>query len=187
MMMELLHWFQKGLTFDEYLHSMNVYKEETLYILNEFELTEEEQQQAEMLQQHKLKAIVLTMDWCGDAMLNIPILLNIAATAHIDVRFLLRDDHLELMDQYLTNGTSRSIPIFIFIDEQGNEWAVWGPRAASIQKLVSEEQAKLPNKDALNFKEKQQEMIKHLVSSYQKESHLWREISTSIIETVKKK
>ena len=108
-MMELLHWFQKGLTFDEYLHSMNVYKEETLYILNEFELTEEEQQQAEMLQQHKLKAIVLTMDWCGDAMLNIPILLNIAATAHIDVRFLLRDDHLELMDQYLTNGTSRSI------------------------------------------------------------------------------
>ena len=40
------------------------------------------------------------------------------------------------MDQYLTNGTARSIPIFIFIDEKGEEKAVWGPRAKEVQEIV---------------------------------------------------
>ena len=49
---------------------------------------------------------------------------------------LLRDQNLELMDQYLTNGTSRAIPIFVFIDQNGNERAVWGPRAETVQHFV---------------------------------------------------
>src|SRR5690625_6161251 len=53
-------------------------------------------------------------------MLNIPIFLKIAEIANMPVRFLNRDENLELMDEYLTNG-NRVIPIFIFIDEDGNE------------------------------------------------------------------
>jgi hypothetical protein len=34
------------------------------------------------------------------------------------------------------NGTARAIPIFIFIDKDGNEQAVFGPRAPKVQELV---------------------------------------------------
>src|SRR5699024_1392612 len=109
----------------------------------------------------KLRVIALTEDWCGDAMLNIPILLRMAEKADMPVRMLLRDDNLELMDQYLTNGKSRSIPIFIFIDEAGQEQAVWGPRAAKIQAFIDKSRSELPSKDADDYNEKFKEVISH--------------------------
>ena len=47
----------------------------------------------------------------------------------------MRDEHLSIMDQYLTNGT-RSIPILISVDKQGNELFHWGPRPAPAQKII---------------------------------------------------
>ncbi|WP_370543226.1 thioredoxin family protein [Geomicrobium sp. JCM 19055] len=57
------------------------------------------------------------------------------------------------MDQYLTNGTARSIPIFIFIDDEGHEVAKWGPRAPEVQERVSALMSKLPEKTAPNYDE----------------------------------
>ena len=68
-----------------------------------------------------------------------------AEVSQIELRFLNRDENLELMDQYLTNQTSRSIPIFIFIDEAGEEKRVWGPRAEEVQQLVMSLRSELPD------------------------------------------
>ena len=95
----------------------------------------------------------MTADWCGDAMLCVPILMRVAEAAGMELRFLIRDENLELMDQYLTNGKSRSIPIFIFIDADGKERAVWGPRAPEVQRLIEEMRASLPPKDDPQFEE----------------------------------
>ncbi|WP_337031562.1 thioredoxin family protein [Paenibacillus illinoisensis] len=62
-----------------------------------------------------LRRVVLTADWCRDAALNMPIVQKIAEHSIIELRFLNREE----MDQYLTNETSRAIPIFIFITESG--------------------------------------------------------------------
>ena len=118
--MDLLQWFDKGLTAEGYVSGMKVNREEMTKIYNQFTLNHEEKEHIQKIKGNGWKAIVLTEDWCGDAMLNIPILRNIAEEANIDVRYVLRDQNLELMDQYLTNGTARSIPIFIFIDEKNN-------------------------------------------------------------------
>ncbi|GER67994.1 hypothetical protein BpJC7_19880 [Weizmannia acidilactici] len=83
------------------------------------------------LKSRSLRSLVLTEDWCGDAMLNIPILLKSAEVAGICVKMVYHDD--ELMDQYLTNG-SRPIPFFIFLNERGEEAAVWIPRSPSLKK-----------------------------------------------------
>ena len=123
----------------------------------------------------------LTEDWCGDAMLNNPVLLRIAEAANMEVRFVLRDQNLELMDQYLTNGTSRAIPIFIFIDQEGNEVGVWGPRAPEIQALVEKGRAELPDKDAPDFQEKQLAFYKSLGTTYQTDPSTWQTVANSII------
>ena len=183
--MTLEQWFEKGLTFGQYQNLMKVNKENMLHIYEHFQLEKDDLKLIEQLKDKQLRAIVLTEDWCGDAMLNVPILMKIVEKANINVRFLLRDQNLELMDQYLTNGTSRAIPIFIFIDSEGSEKAVWGPRAPKLQQLVDEVGAGLPAKEDPTFPEKQKESFKKLTKSYMEDASLWDEVSYSILTTLK--
>jgi hypothetical protein len=184
--MDLLQWFEKGLTAEEYISGMKVNKDETTTIYNQFTLNQEEKEHIQKVKEKGLKAIVLTEDWCGDAMLNIPILRNIAEEAKIEVRYVLRDQNLELMDQYLTNGTARSIPIFIFIGEDGEEKAVWGPRAKEVQELVTHERAQLPDPESPDFKEKQLQLFKQLAARYQQDEEIWHKVAGSILSVLLK-
>ncbi len=86
--------------------------------------------------------LVITEAWCGDAAQNLPILHLIAQqTPNIELKLVLRDENLELMDQYLTNG-GRSIPKVIMLDaETLTELAIWGPRPAGAQVLLAEHKA----------------------------------------------
>lgn len=61
------------------------------------------------------KVLVITEDWCGDAMMNLPILKHISEALNLEVRVFHRDDDTKLIDRYLTNGKSRAIPIFVFL------------------------------------------------------------------------
>jgi hypothetical protein len=187
MKMNLTDWFFKGLTFEQYKNQMTVNKDEMLSIYDRFILNEDDDVFLEKIQGKQLRVIVLTEDWCGDALVNNPILLKIAEASNMEVRFLLRDQNLELMDQYLTNGTSRAIPIFIFIDQNGDEQAVWGPRAQKIQNLVDLERGALPANDSPDFKDKQMEMYKKLRNSYLNDESIWETISYSIITLLKGK
>jgi hypothetical protein len=109
-----------------------------------------------MLEFQKLKQpqtwLVLTEGWCGDAAQNIPVLNKIAeATAHIDLKIVLRDEHLPLMDLFLTNG-GRSIPKLIALDKDNNVMDSWGPRPTIATKMVADYKEKNGALD-LAFKE----------------------------------
>jgi Thioredoxin len=182
--MNLEQWFDKGMTSEDYIEGMSVHKENTENIRKSFRVPEEDIEVLKQLGDHSLRVIAITEDWCGDAMVNIPILLKVAEEASLDVRMILRDENLELMDQYLTNGTSRAIPIFIFIDQEGNEKLVWGPRAPMVKKIVDDERAKLPPRDHELFPEKQKEMIHRLNSQYSKDKGVWQEVYESLKTTL---
>lgn len=79
--------------------------------------------------------LVLTEGWCGDASQSLPVIKTLAAlNTNIGMRILLRDENPELMDRYLTNGISRSIPKLIAVDPAtGKELFTWGPRPAALQ------------------------------------------------------
>lgn len=182
--MELLDWFQKGIRLQEYTEGMKVNKDEMMGIYDRFSLSDKEKTRLADIKDAGLKVIVLTEDWCGDAMLNNPILLKIAEETGMEVRFVLRDQNLELMDQYLTNGTSRAIPIYIFIDNAGKEKAVWGPRAKQVQEIVDDERGRLPVQDAEDFKNKQMSMYRRLTASYQEDSKIWHFVADSVIDAI---
>ena len=81
--------------------------------------------------------MVLTESWCGDSAQILPIIAKISElNKSINLRILNRDSNLEIMDQYLTNGT-RSIPKLVAFDEKGNELFRWGARPAAAQQLVN--------------------------------------------------
>lgn len=81
---------------------------------------------------------VITEGWCGDSAQNLPGIAKLAAAAEgkVQLRIVLRDDNPQIMDQYLTNGTSRSIPILVAFDKTGNELFRWGPRPKAAQDLL---------------------------------------------------
>ena len=77
--------------------------------------------------------LILTEPWCGDSAQCLPCLEILAASNPlITVRFVLRDDHPEIMDRYLTGG-KRSIPILAALADDGTELFRWGPRPAGAQ------------------------------------------------------
>lgn len=81
--------------------------------------------------------LVITEPWCLESAQNLPV---IAAMANINpekIRMLvvLRDQHPELMNKYLTNG-NKAIPKVILINETRNlEEYTWGPRPGPAQEL----------------------------------------------------
>lgn len=80
---------------------------------------------------------ILTEQWCGDAAQCIPLfyLLEQAFPEKIKLHLLYRDQQLELMDQFLTNG-GRGIPKLIQVNETGEVSNTWGPRPEPAQQLV---------------------------------------------------
>ncbi|MBV7529753.1 thioredoxin family protein [Chitinophaga sp. sic0106] len=80
--------------------------------------------------------IIITEPWCGDASHLVPFFHLIAAlNPLITTEYQLRDAPPFLIDQYLTNGTSKSIPKLVMRDAAGKDLAVWGPRPAGCQTL----------------------------------------------------
>ncbi|EAR13728.1 hypothetical protein PI23P_04502 [Polaribacter irgensii 23-P] len=99
--------------------------------------------------------LVLTEGWCGDAAQNLPVLNKIAATSDkIDLKIILRDDNLPLMDLFLTNG-GRSIPKLIALDKDNNVLNSWGPRPDTAAKMVADYKEKKGILDS-RFKEELQ-------------------------------
>ncbi|WP_299160054.1 thioredoxin family protein [uncultured Tenacibaculum sp.] len=80
--------------------------------------------------------LVLTEGWCGDAAQNLPVINKIAEeNPNIQLKLVLRDENLELMDKFLTNG-GRSIPKLIALDKENEIVNTWGPRPTVATKMV---------------------------------------------------
>ena len=82
--------------------------------------------------------VIITENWCGDSAQTLP---YIAAFTKINplinFKIILRDSNLDIMDQYLTNGT-RSIPKLIAFDENWNKLFEWGPRPKVAKDLMEQ-------------------------------------------------
>ena len=81
--------------------------------------------------------LVISEDWCGDAVNTVPVLARLVErTPNTDLRVLGREANPDLMDSHLT-GSSRSIPVVIVLDEAFMERGWWGPRPTVLQRWVS--------------------------------------------------
>ena len=131
--------FNQGLTYEEYKAQMNRNKER-------FEETEASVQ----LQQSDIAAIsgleeprnvlVLAEDWCGDVISGLPALGKLAEASNgkLNLRVFLRDQNLDIMDQYLKNGEFRSIPVFVAFDQSFNELGNMKERPESVTAMMTE-------------------------------------------------
>src|SRR5262245_51243438 len=70
------------------------------------------------------KLLVITEDWCGTSLAYVPPVAKLVQSRpEIEMRIFRRDENPDVMDQYLKRGLYRSIPVFVFFDEDMNELA----------------------------------------------------------------
>ncbi len=82
--------------------------------------------------------LVLTEGWCGDAAQNLPVIHKIAEeNPNIKLKLVLRDENIELMDEFLTNG-GRAIPKLIALDKENEVISTWGPRPTTATQMVAD-------------------------------------------------
>jgi hypothetical protein len=82
--------------------------------------------------------VVIAEGWCGDAAQIIPALHQMAILGD-DWKFsiVLRDDHPQWMDAFLTHG-ARAIPIAILFDANQEYVLHWGPRPQEAIQLIKD-------------------------------------------------
>ncbi|MDX1362693.1 thioredoxin family protein [Arenibacter latericius] len=92
----------------------------------------------------KITWLVLTESWCGDAAQTLPVMNKIVnLNSNISLRLVLRDDNMELMERFLTNG-AMAIPKLIALDDASGEIiGEWGSRPTIARKMVQEQKEKV--------------------------------------------
>jgi hypothetical protein len=98
--------------------------------------------------------IMITEGWCGDSAQIIPAVIKIAGqNPLITTKLFFRDEHPEIMNQFLTDG-KRSIPIIAALDDQNRVLWRWGARPVEGQQIIDD--AKRTGEDMHLAKEKLQ-------------------------------
>jgi selT/selW/selH-like putative selenoprotein len=130
--------FAQGLTYEAYRAQMT--RNQDRFITNEQSVELDAHDLAFFTQlSHPIHILALAEDWCGDVINNLPVLGRLAAASgKIDLRIFLRDQHLDIMDQYLKEGQFRSIPVFVLFDSHFRELGHWIERPARITELQAE-------------------------------------------------
>lgn len=125
--------FAQGMTFPEYLAQMRTNRERFAKRLADTEINPDDRA---ALRGRKLKILVITEDWCGDALVGFPGLAKLVEGApDVEMRVFLRDANPDVMDPYLKRGLYRTIPVFVFFDERMNELARFMERQDVVTEL----------------------------------------------------
>ena len=130
--------FAEGLTYEEYKTQMTRNRERFEENERTVELAPSDIAFFQRLEQ-PANVLVIAEDWCGDVINNLPVLGRLAATSEkLNVRVFLRDQNLDIMDQYLKNGEFRSIPVFVVFDEQFKEVGHFIERPESVTQRMQQ-------------------------------------------------
>ncbi|PJB12855.1 MAG: thioredoxin family protein [Flavobacteriales bacterium CG_4_9_14_3_um_filter_40_17] len=83
--------------------------------------------------------LVIAESWCGDAAHVLPVINKMTElNSNINLRIVIRDENMDLMNQFLTNG-SQSIPKLIVLQKDTLEvLTIWGPRPSNATKMVED-------------------------------------------------
>lgn len=127
--------FVKGETTTEFIKSLGAVREKFEQHMDEINTSND--------LPGDLRMAVIAEEWSGDVLYYVPVLFRIAKEAGWDVRVFRRDQHPQLMEQYLKEGLYRSIPVAVIFDQNFNEIAHWIERPEKATRIIEEESLKL--------------------------------------------
>lgn len=130
--------FEQGLTYQAYKAQMSTNQERFAVTEETVALNPDDVAYFVNLP-HAFNVVVLAEDWCGDVIANLPVLGRLAqASGKLNLRIFLRDQNLDIMDQYLKEGQFRAIPTLVFFDHEFNELGHWIERPVQMSERLAQ-------------------------------------------------
>jgi hypothetical protein len=84
------------------------------------------------------KMLVLGEDWCGDVVRGLPVLARLAEAAQFEMKMFPRDQHQDIMNEFLKNGEWMSIPVAVFYTRDHRYICHWIERPESAEREIQE-------------------------------------------------
>lgn len=167
MAVDLSHKLGTGISPKQFMEGMEKNMEEFQANYDQFSWNSDEDREFfESLQfRDDIRVLILAADWCGDVVRNVPVVFHALETAGFDTEVLVMEQHLDVMDQFLTMG-GRSVPIVIFADTGGYVLGQWGPRPAHVQKYMIEFKKDNSDREAPDYQEKMALVRQEIIQAY---------------------
>ena len=133
--------FDEGFRYADYMAQVNVNKDRMDSFYENFQVTPENEASLKELAaapNGPTKMLVLGEDWCGDVVRGLPVLARMAESAGWDMRIFPRDQHHDIMNEFLKNGEFMSIPTVVFYTSDHRYILHWIERPEAAAKEVQE-------------------------------------------------
>ena len=132
--------FEQGLTWANFLASATVNRDKFEKYYNDPAVTDDDLaffKKAAAQPNGPARILALAEAWCGDVYRELPTIVRVAEATGADLRIFLRDENPDIMDEYLLNGKSRAIPVFIFYTKDTRYIAHFTERSAGAHKELA--------------------------------------------------
>jgi hypothetical protein len=144
--------FEQGFTYADYIAQIKVNKARFEEFYNNFQVKPEEADTLKKLSQRPdgpTRMLVLGEDWCGDVVRGLPVLARIAEATGLEMRVFPRDEHHDIMNEFLKNGQWMSIPTAVFYTRDHQYICHWieRPEIADREMKAIEEAIRKENPD----------------------------------------
>ncbi len=136
--MDWAHQWTQALPYAEFLnrHGEPRHRERWQRVYDQISLTEAQQSLLTSFTR-RMHLLCLAGAWCGDCVLQGPILERIReGSSAIDVRFMDRDAHSDVQDALVMNA-GRRVPVVVFLSEDFEECGRFGDRTLSTYRRMA--------------------------------------------------
>ncbi len=130
--------FAQGLTAQEFIDKMTKNQERFQDNLEKTTAVFTDEDRA-FFAEHPVSIAAIGEDWCTDVIQFLPVGIKLAEAFDLPFRIFLRDENLDLIDQYLKEGKYRSIPVFVLYDSDWNELGFFTERPDSVTQDMAKE------------------------------------------------
>ena len=133
--------FSEGISYSAYMDQINVNKARFEGFYNDFHVTPEDAKSLKELVSRPngpAKMLVLGEDWCGDVIRGMPVLARICEAAGLEMSIFPRDQHHDIMNEFLKNGEWMSIPVAVFYTQDHQYICHWIERPESAEREMEE-------------------------------------------------
>ena len=133
--------FEQGFTYGDYMAQIKVNKPRFEAFYHGFQLEAPEAEALKKLAQRPdgpAKMLVLGEDWCGDVVRGLPVLARLSEAAGIEMRVFPRDQHHDIMNEFLKNGQWMSIPTAVFYTRDHRYICHWIERPEIAEREMKE-------------------------------------------------
>jgi thiol-disulfide isomerase/thioredoxin len=132
--------FEQGLSYADFLADAKVNRDKFEKFYNDPALTNDDIaffKKVATLPAGPAKILALGEDWCGDVYRELPTVVRIAEATGAELRVFRRDENPDIMDEFLLNGKSRAIPVFVFYTKDLRYITRFAERSAGAHKELA--------------------------------------------------